>query len=126
MAEEKKTPEVLEEVLKDVSYDVFTSVEIRAGTIIKAEFYAEARKPAHKVWVDFGPQLGVLQTSAQITVHYQPEELVGKRVMGCVNLGKRQIGKFMSEFLLLGFSDENGDILLAAPDAKTPNGQKLH
>lgn len=122
MADEKKTPEEFSEV----SYDTFTSIDIRAGTIIKAEFYAEAKKPAHKVWVDFGPQLGVLQTSAQITVHYQPEELIGKRVMGCVNLGKRQIGKFMSQFLLLGFSDENGAILLASPDARTPNGQKLH
>ena len=110
----------------DVAYDVFTSVDLRSGTIVKAEEFPRAKKPAYKVWVDFGPEIGVLQTSAQVTAHYTPESLVGQRVMGCINLGEKNIAGFITQFLLVGFSDENGHILLASVDPRTPNGQKLH
>lgn len=109
-----------------VLYETFASVDLRSGTIVKAEEFPKARKPAYKVWVDFGPELGVLPTSAQITVHYTPQSLVGMRVMGCINLGEKNIAGFVTQFLLVGFSDENGDILLASVDPRTPNGQKLH
>lgn len=109
-----------------ITYDDFTKVDIRSGTVIKAEEFPKARKPAYKIWVDFGPEIGVLQTSAQVTVHYTPETLVNKRVMGCVNLGTKNIGGFESQFLLLGFSDENGAIILAGPENPVTNGQKLH
>lgn len=109
-----------------ISYDDFTKVELRSGTVIKAEEFPRAKKPAYKVWVDFGSEFGILQTSAQITHHYTPETLVGRLVMGCLNLGERNIAGFTSQFLLLGFSDENGDICLVTIDPKVPNGEKLH
>lgn len=109
-----------------ISYEDFTKVDLRSGTIVKAEAFPEARKPAYKIWVDFGADIGLRQTSAQVTVHYTPETLVGRRVMGCVNLGTKNIAGFSSEFLLVGFSDEAGAIVLAAPDSAVPNGQKLH
>ncbi len=110
----------------DVSYETFTSVDLRCGTIVKAEEFPRARKPAFKVWVDFGEEIGVLQTSAQITTHYDLKTLVGKKVLGCVNLGEKNIAGFLSQFLLVGFSDANGDILLASTDKAAPNGEKLH
>lgn len=109
-----------------ISYDDFTRVELRSGTIVKAEAFPKAKKPAYKVWVDFGQEIGTLQTSAQITVHYTPESLVGRSVMGCINLGERNIAGFVSQFLLVGFSDESGAIRLAGSDGLVPNGQKLH
>lgn len=111
--------------MKIITYDNFENVHIISGTVVKAEIFPKARKPAFKVWVDFGPKIGVLQTSAQITKHYTPESLVGKSVMGCINLGEKNIAGFMSQFLLLGFADENGDICLATMDPKAPNGKKL-
>lgn len=108
-----------------ISYEDFEKVELRSGTITKAEVFERARKPAYKVWVDFGPELGVKQSSAQITVHYQPQELIGRQVIGCVNLGSKNIGGFISEFLLVGFPDENQAIRLAAIEGKVPNGAKL-
>jgi len=95
-----------------VSYPHFDSVDLRAGTVVKVGLFERAKKPAYKVWVDFGEALGIKQTSAQITVHYRPESLVGRQVVGCVNLGSKNIAGFTSEFLLMGFPDENGAICL--------------
>ncbi len=108
-----------------ISFDDFMKVDIRVGRIVKAEPYPEARRPGHKVWVDFGPEIGELKSSAQITVHYEPEALAGKLVMGVVNFPDKQIGKFRSEFLLLGFADDEGAIVLAAPDKAAPAGARL-
>lgn len=111
---------------KIISYEDFEQVELRSGTVVRAEEFPRAKKPAYKVWVDFGPTIGVLQTSAQITVHYTPDLLVGRQVVGCVNLGERNIAGFVSQFLLVGLSDEKGAICLLAVDPRVPNGQKLH
>ncbi|HAT8178434.1 TPA: tRNA-binding protein [Legionella pneumophila] len=109
-----------------ITYDDFEKVDLRSGTVVKVEEFPRAKKPAYKVWVDFGDQIGVLQTSAQVTVHYTPESLLGRSVVGCVNLGERNIAGFISQFLLVGFSDANGAISLVTTDPKVPNGQKLH
>jgi tRNA-binding protein len=111
--------------MKIITYQDFEQVELRSGTIIRVEEFARAKKPAFKVWVDFGLELGVLQTSAQITHHYTLENLVGKQVMGCVNLGEKNIAGFLSQFLLVGFADAQGAICLATVDPKAPNGKKL-
>lgn len=108
-----------------ISFEDFEKIDLRSGTIVKAEEFPRAKKPAYKVWVDFGPEIGIKQTSAQITVHYTPETLIGRSVVGCVNLGARNIAGFMSEFLLTGFADENGAIVLAQTEPKAPNGKKL-
>ncbi len=110
--------------METISWPDFEKVELRVGTILAVADFPEARKPAYKVQVDFGP-LGIKWSSAQITKHYSKEELVGKQVIGVVNFAKKQIGPFMSEFLVTGFADENGDIVLAAIDKRIPNGQKL-
>src|SRR5471030_145291 len=109
-----------------ITYDMFDNVDLRSGTVIKDEIFSRAKKPAYKVWVDFGPVIGVLQTSAQVTVHYTPETLVGRQVIGCVNLGEKNIAGFTSQFLLLGFSDETGAICLATVAPSVTNGQKMH
>ncbi|HCU5990949.1 TPA: tRNA-binding protein [Legionella pneumophila] len=109
-----------------ISYEEFEKVDLRSGTVVKAEPFLRARKPAYKVWVDFGTDIGVLQTSAQITVHYTPEALIGRMVIGCVNLGEKNIAGFLSQFLLLGFSDEKGAICLASVAPHVPNGKKMH
>jgi len=109
-----------------ISYDDFAKVDLRTATIVKVEVFPRAKKPAFKVWADFGAEIGVLQTSAQITVHYTLESLVGKKVLGCVNLGEKNIAGFTSQFLLVGFSDSNGAICLATTSAEVPNGEKLH
>jgi tRNA-binding protein len=108
-----------------ITYDEFEKVELRSGTVTKVEEFPRAKKPSYKVWVDFGGEIGVKQTSAQVTVHYKPDALVGRAVVGCINLEPRNIAGFMSEFLLVGFPDENGAVCLIAPDPKVPNGQKL-
>jgi tRNA-binding protein len=108
-----------------ISYAEFEKVDLRSGTVARTEVFPRANKPAYKVWVDFGNEIGVKQTSAQITVHYDPESLIGKQVIGCVNLGQKNIAGFISEFLLVGFPDENNAICLASVDRKVPNGQKL-
>ena len=109
-----------------IEWKDFEAVEIRAGTVVKAEAFPEARKPAWKVTVDFGPEVGVLKTSAQITALYGPDDLVGRQIVGVVNFPAKQIGPVRSEFLLTGFADANGDIVLAVPERRVPDGGKLH
>lgn len=108
-----------------ISYEEFSKVDLRSGTIVKAEPFPRAKKPAYKVWVDFGSDIGIKQTSAQITAHYQLEALIGKQVMGCVNLGEKNIAGFTSEFLLVGFPDNNGEVCLITVDPVVPNGKKM-
>ncbi len=112
--------------MSEISFDDFLKVDIRIGTVLRAEPYPEARKPAIKLWIDFGDEIGEKKTSAQITVHYSPEQLVGKQVLAVVNFPPRQIGKFMSEVLVLGLPDENGAIVLVGPDGPVPNGGRMH
>lgn len=109
-----------------ISYDEFEKVDLRSGTIVKVELFSRAKKPAYKIWADFGTNIGVLQTSAQVTIHYTPESLIGRSIVGCVNLGEKNIAGFTSQFLLVGFSDEDGAICLMTVDPKVPNGKKLH
>ncbi len=108
-----------------ISYEQFQNVDLRSGTIVKAEVFKKTRKPAYKIWADFG-HLGILQTSAQVTVNYTPETLIGKSIVGCINLGEKNIAGFVSQFLLVGFSDEQGAIRLIGSDHPVANGQKLH
>ena len=109
-----------------ITYDDFARVDIRVGTVVRAEPFPEARKPAIKLWVDFGNEIGEKKTSAQITHHYTPEDLIGKQVAGVVNFPPRQIGKFMSEVLVLGFPDADNEVVLIGPSLQVPNGGKLY
>jgi tRNA-binding protein len=109
-----------------ISFDDFLKVDIRVGRVIRAEPFPEARKPALKLWIDFGPELGERKSSAQISVHYKPADLAGRLVMAVVNFPPRQIGPFRSEVLVLGFSDADSAIVLAAPDQDVPLGARLH
>ena len=109
-----------------ISFDDFLKVDIRVGEVVDAQPFPEARKPAIKLWIDFGEPLGVKKTSAQITKHYQPEALIGRQVMCVVNFPPRQIGKFMSEVLTLGVPDADGDVVLLAPDQAVPKGGRLY
>jgi tRNA-binding protein len=108
-----------------ISWDDFAKVELRVGQIVKAEIFAEARKPAYILHIDFGPEIGVKKSSAQITALYQPGDLVGKQVVGVVNFPAKQIGPLMSECLVTGFSNERQEIVLCVPDRQAPLGAKL-
>ena len=112
--------------MSEITFDDFLKVDIRVGTVIRAEPYPEARKPAIKMWIDFGDEIGERKTSAQITAHYDPSALVGKQVMAVVNFPPRQIGRFMSEVLVLGLPDDNGEIVLIGPDGEVPIGGRMH
>jgi tRNA-binding protein len=108
-----------------IRYEDFEAVDIRVGTIVEAQLFPEARKPAIKIWIDFGAEFGVKKSSAQITQHYMPKTLIGRQVAAVVNFPPRQIGKFMSEVLTLGFPDEAGEVVLIGPGVPVPNGGKL-
>ncbi len=109
-----------------ISFDDFLKVDIRVGRVIDAQPFPEARKPAYKLWIDFGPKIGVKKTSAQITEHYTPETLIARMVMAVVNFPPRQIGPFMSEVLTLGVADAEGRVVLLAPDHEVPPGARMH
>lgn len=108
-----------------ITFDDFLKVDIRVGTITDAKEFPEARRPAYQIWVDFGEEIGTRKSSAQITEHYAPETLIGKQIAAVVNFPPKQIGPFMSEFLALGFMDENENVVLISPDQKVPNGNRL-
>lgn len=112
--------------MAEISFDDFLKVDIRCGTITRAEHFPEARKPAIKLWIDFGHEIGEKKTSAQITAHYSPVALLGRQVMAVVNFPPRQIGPFMSEVLVLGVPDDTGQIVLISPDHVIPNGGRMH
>ena len=114
-----------EPIAPTITYDDFRKIDIRVGTIIAAEPYPEARKPALKLTVDFGAGIGTRRTSAQITTHYKVEQLVGRQVAAVVNFPPKQIGKFKSEVLVLGFPDGAGEVVMIGPDHPVPNGGRL-
>ncbi|ETX30158.1 tRNA-binding protein [Roseivivax isoporae] len=112
--------------MAEIAFDDFLKVDIRAGTVTRAEPFPEARKPAIRLWIDFGPEIGEKKSSAQITVHYDPATLVGRQVLAVVNFPPRQIGPMLSEVLVLGLSDADGAIVLLAPDMPVPDGARMH
>jgi len=113
-------------VADEITFDDFLKVDVRVGVVLRAEAYPEARVPAIKLWLDFGDEIGEKKTSAQITAHYDPDMIIGKQVLAVVNFPPRQIGKFMSEVLVLGMPDENGGVVLVGPDQTVPVGGRLH
>ena len=112
--------------MAEISFDDFLNVEIRVGRIVRVEPFPEARKPALKLWIDFGPEIGERKSSAQISTHYAPDELVGRQVLAVVNFPPRQIGPFRSEVLTLGLADAEGAVVLIAPEREVPPGARLH
>lgn len=111
--------------MAEITWDDFEKVELRIGTIVRAEPFPEAHRPAYKLWVDLGPELGVRKSSAQITVRYSLDELVGRQVLAVTNFPAKQVGPFRSEILVTGFADAQGAIILARPDQPVPNGSRL-
>ncbi|MFP6696584.1 MAG: tRNA-binding protein [Alphaproteobacteria bacterium] len=111
--------------MSEIEFGDFLKVDIRVGTILRTEPYPEARNPSYKLYVYFGPEIGERKTAAQLTVHYTLEELVGKQVAAVINFPAKQIGKFMSEILVLGFPDENGSVVLVEPNRKVADGGRL-
>ncbi len=111
---------------EETTFDRFLEIDIRAGTVIRAEPFPEARKPSIKLWIDFGDAIGTRKSSAQIVHHYDPSALIGRQVVAVVNFPARQIGPFRSEVLTLGLADEKGEVVLIAPHAPVPNGSRLH
>ncbi len=109
-----------------IGFDDFLKLDIRVGTVVKTEPYPEARRPAIKVWVDFGAELGVRKASAQVTAHYTIEDLIGRQVAAVVNFPPKQIGKFMSEILVLGFPDAGGEVVLVVPERRVPDGGRMY
>lgn len=112
--------------MEPITWNDFVKVAIHAGTIIAVEEFPEARKPAYKIKVDFGPEIGIKKTSAQVKALYQPEELIGKQILGVMNFPTKQIGPVMSEFLLTGCADEHGDIVISTMERAVPNGARMH
>lgn len=112
-------------ILLEITFNDFLKVDIRVGTVVRAEPFPEARKPAVKLWINFGPEIGEKKSSAQITAHYTPEQLIGRKVAAVVNFPPRQIGPLMSEVLTLGFPDEKGEVVLFAPDLDVSDGVRL-
>ena len=112
--------------MASIGIDDFERVEIRVGTVVDAQPFPEARKPALKLWIDFGAQLGTRQSSAQVTVHYSPDRLIGRQVLAVVNLAPRKVAGFESQVLVLGLPDENGDVVLLRPDLKVPDGGRVY
>ncbi len=111
--------------MAEISYDDFLKVDVRVGTVTRVEPFPEARKPAYKLYVDFGPEMGERKSSAQVTHHYTAEELVGRQVAAVVNFPPKQIGPFRSEILVLGFPDANGEVVMIEPNRPVPNGGRL-
>ncbi len=111
--------------MADIGFDDFLKVDVRVGTIRRVEPYPEARHPAYKIHVDFGPEIGERKTSAQITRHYNIDALIGRQVAAVVNFPAKQIGKFMSEILVLGFPDSEGEVVLLVPDKAVPDGGRM-
>lgn len=109
-----------------ITFDDFLKVDIRVGTVVAAEPFPEARRPAMKLWVDMGPDLGVKKTSAQITKHYGLHDIIGRQVAAVVNFPPKQVGKFMSEILVLGFPDARDEVVIIGPDRPVPNGGRLY
>lgn len=112
--------------MQTIDYEEFAKIDLRVGTILQVENFEKARKPAYKIWVDFGSELGIKKYSAQVTALYQKEDLIGRQVIAVVNFKPRQIADFMSEVLITGFSDKNGDIVLSSLERSVPNGSRLH
>jgi tRNA-binding protein len=111
--------------MNDLTWEEFQRVELRVGTVVDVQPFPEARRPAWKLWVDFGPETGTLKSSAQITEHYRSEDLIGRQVLGVVNFPPKQIGPFRSQCLITGFVDESGAVVLAGPERPVPNGTRL-